>query len=165
MSSHIREQTDTLEKLRLDYVHGAIAGLIGGITMAMVTMMLTGMMGMGIWAMPKMIGGLALGPQAVMTGGVAVIVAGLMIHMMLSVMFGLVYAMIVNVVTRELWLTGLTLGIALWLVNFYAVGAVWPAAAMMQKEPLALAALSHLVFGTVTALVASRFVRRAHAAA
>ncbi len=136
---------------------GLVAGLIGGIAMAMVVMLVSAVMGMGFWAMPQMISGLVLGSQAAMAGGATAILVGLVVHMMLSAVYGLIYAWIVNAVTHEFWLTGIAFGIVLWVVNFYGFGSFWPAAAMMQKEPLMLAIVSHAIFGLVTAGVAVGF--------
>jgi uncharacterized membrane protein YagU involved in acid resistance len=146
---------------RLTYVQGGIAGLAGGIAMAMAAMMFTAFLGMGLWAMPQMIAGLAVG-QAATAGGPGIIMLGLMIHMMLSVMFGVIYAVIVKAATRELWFTGLGYGIALWVVNLHLLARFLPAARVMaQNEPLWLAAMTHMIFGLVTAGIAAVLSRRA----
>jgi len=152
MGSDIKE---SLRNRNVGYGRGAIAGLIGGIVMAMLTMMVTAGMGMGALALPKMIAGMFLGSDAAMAGGAGVIIFGLGAHMMLSILFGLVYAGIVNGLTHEFWVTGIAFGIAVWVVNFYAIGAVWPGAHMMAaNERVWLAAMSHIIFGLVTAWVA-----------
>ena len=146
----------------IGYPRAALAGLIGGVAMAMVAMMITGLLGMGALAVPKMIGGLVLGPEAVMNGGVGIVMLGLAVHMMLSVVFGLVYGFIVNSLTHEFWMTGLGFGIVLWIVNFYVVGLFLSGARMMaQTEPLWLAVMNHMVFGLVAAWVATVFARKA----
>ncbi|MGC8484194.1 MAG: hypothetical protein ACP5O6_00970 [Candidatus Baltobacteraceae bacterium] len=144
-------------KQDVSYAAGATAGLLGGIAMALVAMMATAALGMGLFAAPTMIGGIALGPEAVMRGGAEIIMVGLALHMMLSIMFGLVYAFFVNTWTHEIWATGIVLALALWVFNFYGVGAILPGAHLMaQKEPLFLAVMTHVVFGAVMAYVASR---------
>jgi len=76
---------------------------------------------------------------------------------MLSIAFGLVFAFVVNTWTHEIWTTGIVLALALWLFNFYGIGAILPGAhAMAQHEPLLLAVMTHLVFGVVMAFAASR---------
>ncbi|HVA26908.1 MAG TPA: hypothetical protein VNF68_01945 [Candidatus Baltobacteraceae bacterium] len=152
--------------LHVSYLSGAIAGLLGGIAMALVAMMATAALGMGLFAAPIMIGGIALGPAAVMGGGVEIIIVGLALHMMLSIVFGLFYALVVNAWTHEIWTTGIVLALALWIFNFYGVGAILPGAHLMaQNEPLLLAVMTHLVFGAVMAFVASRNVSRSVATA
>lgn len=145
----------------ISYGKSALAGLVGGLVMAAMAMMLTALLGMGLFAMPKMIGGLIFGAQAAMSGGAMLIAVGLMLHMMLSAMFGLLYGVIVNAVTHEFWITGLAFGMALWIVNFYLVGLVLPGARMMaQSEPVWLAVMTHAVFGLVTAWFAMASSRR-----
>lgn len=161
MAVHTRPE---LRGQHVTYPHGAVAGLIGGIAMAMVTMMVTAMMGMGAFAMPQMIGGLLLGPGAAMSGGAGVVMIGLMLHMMFSIVFGLIYAAIVNSATHEFWVTGIVFGIVLWLFNFYVVGLFLPGARAMQSEPLWLAVMNHMVFGLVTAWVAKALASRSVAA-
>jgi hypothetical protein len=87
------------------YGRAALAGVLSGIVMAMVAMMITAFNGMGFWTMPTMIGGLLLGPSAVAQGGVGIIIVGLAIHMMLSGLFGIAYALII---TAAPWLCGCT---------------------------------------------------------
>lgn len=143
--------------IQLKYPNAALFGLIAGIVMAMVAMMATAILGMGLWAMPAMIAGLILGPSATMDVTPVVIIVGLMIHMALSMMFGIVYAAVVNTVTRERVLTGLGLGLLLWVFNFYVLGLFIPGARMMaDHEPLALAVMTHLIFGGTLAFLAER---------
>lgn len=134
--------------MNIAYGKAAIWGLVAGIVMAIVTMMITAVMGMGLWAMPAIIAGLILGPSAVMNVTFGVIMIGLIIHMALSMMFGVAYALIVNSATHEFVGTGVAFGIVLWLFNFYVIGLVLPGARMMaQHEPIWLAVISHLIFG------------------
>lgn len=149
---------------RVSFGWGALAGLIGGIAMAMVGMIASLAMGAGLWAMPSMIAGIVLGPQAAMAGGAGVVLIGFMLHMMLSVIYGLIYAAVVNGLTHEFWATGFIGGLLLWLVNFYVIGLVLPGAqAMAHQEPAWLAVVTHLVFGGVSAWVAQAAAFRAAA--
>lgn len=154
------QQTLPVPRAHLNYGMGILAGLIGGIVMAMVTMVVTYMLGMGMFAMPNMIAGLILGQSTAMAGGITVFLVGLMIHMMLSALFGLIYAIIANLVSHEFIWTGLIWGLVLWLINFYAIGSVWPAAHMMAvNEPTWLAIVSHASFGIVTGLLGKTWAR------
>ncbi len=60
--------------------------------MALVAMMVTGAMGMGLFAPPAIIAGIVLGPEAAMNPSLVVIATGLILHMVLSMMFGVVFA-------------------------------------------------------------------------
>lgn len=142
----------------ISYGKAAGWGLAAGIAMAIVTMIITAAVGMGFWTMLLMIAAIVLGPSAMMgTIGVSVLIIGAVIHMALSMMFGVVYAAIVNLLTREFIVTSLIFSLALWLVNFYVLGLVIPGARMMaQHEQAWLAIVSHLVFGlTLGALARS----------
>ena len=140
---------------RIGYEKGALAGLVGGLIMAVVAMMVTAAMGMGIFETPAMIAGLVLGPGA---AGITAVLVGFVVHMMFSAIFGVLFAAIVNGVTHEFVGTGLALGIALWLVNFYAIASVLPSARMVaQSEPFWLALMTHALFGISTGLLAKKW--------
>lgn len=143
--------------IHVRYGKAAIWGLVAGIVMAMATMMITAIVGMGLWALPTMIAALLLGPSAVMGAGAIVIMIGLITHMVLSMMFGVIYAAIVNLLTHEFIVTALVFGLLLWIINFYAVGSVVAGARMMaQHEPTWLAIVSHLVFGITLGALSQR---------
>lgn len=143
--------------VQISYGKAAAWGLVAGIVMALVTMMITALMGMGLWALPAMIAALLLGPPATMGVTAGVIMIGLVIHMVLSMMFGVVYAAIVNFFSHEFLLTGTLFGLLLWIVNFYVIGLFVPGARMMaQNEPIWLAIMSHLIFGVTLGLLSRR---------
>lgn len=143
--------------VQISYGKAAAWGLVAGIVMALVTMMITALMGMGLWALPAMIAALLLGSPATMGVTAGVIMIGLVIHMVLSMMFGVVYAAIVNFFSHEFLLTGTLFGLLLWIVNFYVIGLFVPGARMMaQNEPIWLAIMSHLIFGVTLGLLSRR---------
>lgn len=72
---------------------GLVAGLVAGVAMAMVAMIRAGVTGMGFWLPPKQIAATLFGVDALI-GGAGVIVTGLMIHMMTSAIFGVVFGLI-----------------------------------------------------------------------
>ena len=140
----------------LSYSKAALFGILAGLAMAIVAMMTTAILGMGLWAMPSMIAGLILGPSAAMSAGVGVILIGLMLHMLFSMMFGVIYAAAVNLGTHEYLITGAALGIALWFVNFHLMGRFIPAAQFMAAhEPNWLAIMTHLIFGLALGVLAT----------
>lgn len=142
-------------KTQLGYGKAAILGLVAGLAMAMLAMMVTALSGMGLFAMPAMIGGLVFGPAAVMSAGVGVILAGLMLHMAFSMMFGVAYAAIVNLWTKETLFTGIVFGLALWAFNLHILARIVPGAAFIaEHEPGWLAIMTHLVFGATLGLLA-----------
>lgn len=135
--------------MKIGYGKAAIWGLIAGIAMAIVAMMITWAMGMGFWTMLVMIASLVVG-QSAMIGGLSlgVLMLGAIIHMALSMMFGVMYAAVVNLATREFIGTGLVFGLVLWLFDFYVLGLVFPGARLMAAhEPAWLAIVTHLTYG------------------
>jgi uncharacterized membrane protein YagU involved in acid resistance len=140
---------------------GAGAGLVAGIVMALVAMMATAIMGKGPFAPPAMIAAIVLGPAAMMTPSVGVIVIGLVLHMILSMMFGVVFVLIASRIATSTILLGAAYGIVLWIVNFYGLSFVSSGArAMVANEPIMLAVLTHLVFGIVLGAIVGRYAVR-----
>lgn len=116
--------------------HGIIGGIIGAIGMLMAEMIIAALMGMDAFAPPRMIAGIALGPSAMQpsTPLVTAALVGMMLHFVLSIVYGLIFAWIVTNVralqSRAAVIGSATVfGLLLWLVNFYVIappaGWVW----------------------------------------
>lgn len=73
--------------------HGAIGGLIGGMVMAMVAMLYTLVAQQDLLAPLKQMGATFFKADS---GSAGSLLAGLMLHMMMSVLFGIVFALIVR---------------------------------------------------------------------
>lgn len=138
---------------------GAMAGAAGGMVMAMWSMIVLWLAGVGFWSPLNLIAhtvwrGAPLG--ATFSGGALVL--GLVIHMMMSMILGMVLAVGVRTVSRlgrnpvTVATTGMVFGLVVWVVMQYVIWkAVDPAAA-----PLFTAwvfALGHLMFGAATGLL------------
>lgn len=132
-------------------VAGAVAGVIGGILMAMVEMFYHGVItGMGIWTMPDMIATLAGQPMHHDFGGYTML--GMMMHLAFSAflggLFGFVFARTPNPGLSAM--LGLVYGYVLYLIMFYAVT---PAINPMFADARGVAQIvAHLVFGMSFAL-------------
>lgn len=152
--------------------HGIIGGIGAGITYAMFQMIMAAILnGTGAFFMPlRMIAATALGEQALQAGYslLAAGVTGLVIHMMLSAIFGLVVAGILRSIpslsasTASVLITTSILGFGLWIVNFYVIanigGWVW----FPNGSNLFVQFFAHTVFfGTVLGLYLNAFARRA----
>jgi hypothetical protein len=106
---------------------GALAGIVAGIVFAAFEMMASAMlMGMEAFFMPlRMIGAIALGSAALEPSYslATASLAGVTVHMVLALLYGIVFATIVGGV-RSGWTTvalASAYGFALWLVNFYLI--------------------------------------------
>ncbi len=151
--------------------HGAIGGLLAGILFALFEMvMATVQMGGEAFFMPlRMIGGIALGSQALEPSSTSLLEAGgagIIVHMVLSVIFGASVAAVAGLVAPirssavalVVW-TSLA-GLALWLVNFYVIAPIggwrwFPEA----TDPLIQFIAHTFVFGSLLGLYLDRTVR------
>lgn len=106
---------------------GAIAGIIAGIVFAVYEMVVSAAMaGAGAFFMPlRMIGAIALGPAALEASYplLAAGLAGVIVHMLLSVIYGAVFAVVAGGLRKMGVLVALAMafGFALWVVNFYLI--------------------------------------------
>ncbi len=116
-------------------LHGAIGGLLAGIIFALFEMAVAAVK-MGVldaaWMPLRMIGATVLGEDALMPGYSLAKAAttGLLVHMMLSALFGVAFAVLLVVLPAlkrsAPWLVGAATayGLLLWLVNFYVIARV-----------------------------------------
>jgi hypothetical protein len=116
--------------------HGIIGGIIAGIAMMMVEMIIAALMGMDAFMPPRMIAGIVLGPPAMEPSTPLMTALGVttVLHMMLSIIYGLIFAWLVSVIpalrsTAAVIVAAGFYGLLLWLVNFYVIappaGWVW----------------------------------------
>jgi hypothetical protein len=111
--------------------HGVVGGIIAGLVFALFEMMAAAaLMGPAAFWMPlRMIGAMLLGPQALEPAYplVNAAAAGVGVHMLLSVAFGAVFALLVaqlrTLADTDQWLVvaATIFGLVLWLVNFYVI--------------------------------------------
>lgn len=103
------------------------AGVIAGLVFAAFEMLAAAvLMGPEAFFMPlKMIGAMALGPEAIYPDYplIPAAAAGVLVHMILSVCFAVVFAAMTlrTATVRTLIVLGIVFGTSLWLVNFYVV--------------------------------------------
>ncbi len=151
--------------------HGAIGGLLAGLLFALFEMiMATLQMGGEAFFMPlRMIGGIALGSQALEPSSTSLLEAGgagIVVHMMLSAIFGasvavvagLVAALRSSTVALIAW-TSLA-GLALWLVNFYVIAPIAGWRWFPEGTDPVIQFIAHtFVFGSLLGLYLDRTVR------
>jgi hypothetical protein len=117
----------TPRDMKWGLTQGAIAGIVAGIAFAAFEMTASAsMMGAEAFFMPlRMIGAIALGPEALdpsyslLTAGVA----GVVVHMILSVIYGIIFGEVATVLrgSTAFIAAASVFGLALWLVNFYVI--------------------------------------------
>jgi hypothetical protein len=149
--------------------YGATAGFIAGIAFAMFEMIMAVLLdgNSAFWNPLRMIAATVLGKEALSPdyGLVTAAVTGMMVHMMLSVIFGIVLAIGIVVLpnlarSRGALIVAASLsGLLLWVVNFYVISPVagWNWFPDMT-EPLVQFVAHTFLFGTVLGLVIDRAI-------
>ena len=151
---------------------GIIGGMLAGIVFAMFEMIIAVVLNGGdAFFMPlRMIGAIGLGMSAldpasslVTAGG-----AGLVIHMILSAMFGLVIAGVIAQAgslsrsTASILVVSSLAGFALWIVNFLVLARVFGWSWFPDTQNVAVQVVAHtMMFGTVLGVLLDRFAFRA----
>lgn len=145
------------------YVYGGIIGTVAGLAMAIPAMLYSLTLGQSFFALPAGIAVPFVGAEASTTAGG--ILLGLMLHIALSMIVGVVFAVVVqtllkNSVTHGLSLLwpGLAFGVAIWAFNWFLfLPAAYPDfLAVMAAGP---ALVFHLIFGATLALYGRVAVR------
>ncbi len=108
---------------------GALAGLVGGVMMAIVGAILALTIGDDLWKAPKLIATFVVSPDTVATPGFLAgpVIIGSVIHLTLSVLFGVGF----GILTTRLWkmplaygapmVFGFVYGLAIWLIAYFIV--------------------------------------------
>lgn len=147
---------------------GAVGGLVAGVVFAMFEMIMAAILnGADAFFMPlRMIGATVLGQEALTPSyslGYAA-VTGVIVHMVLSMMFGVVFALITEAAglvrsTGVLFVAASLYGLSLWLVNFYLIAPVVGWDWFPNGTEVWVQLVAHtLFFGTVLGLLLDRLV-------
>ena len=141
---------------------GAVAGVIAGLVFAAFEMVASAvMMGADAFFMPlRMIGAIVLGAGALDPGYslLAAGFAGVVVHVALSIVYGIIFAAAISRWRRgdaSTVLLATVYGIALWLVNFYAIAPIafpW----FLESNPVVQFIAHAFFFGTVLGLVVAQ---------
>ena len=152
---------------------GVVGGVVGGVVFAMFEMIMAAILnGTEAFFMPlRMIGGIALGPSAMdpatslLTAGAA----GLVIHMVLSMMYGLAVAGLLAFVgslarsTVSILVVASLAGFSLWILNFFVLAGISGWNWFPDSQNAAVQFVAHtFMFGTVLGIVLDRFAFRAN---
>lgn len=149
-----------IESARIAYAQGAIAGLCGGVAMAFVMSLLSIAVGQGPWVLPKRLAGVIVGPKA-KDGGPGVILLGLSMHAILSAAFGAVFAIVVDNLTHEFWMTGVAYALCLWVINFWGARLTPGGRELSETKTSWLSPIAHVVYGGVMAAIGVTFAAAA----
>lgn len=151
-------------------LHGLLGGILAGIVFAMFEMLVgfLQMGGEGMFMPLRMIGGMVLGEQALdpATSLLVAGTAGVIVHMVLSAMYGVLIALVAAVVpalrsaTVPLVAWAMFGGFALWILNFYVVAPIagwnwFP----QETDPLIQFIAHTFVFGALLGIYLDRTAR------
>lgn len=136
---------------------GTVAGLVGGVAMALFATTYAAITGIGFWTPVKAIGATVLGAHTLDDGGAAVVGLGLAIHVVMSVAFGIVFALATSrdVAPAPAFafgeFAGVTLLIVMTLVVIPLVNPIARASLIWGSSPNALpvvvAFIMHFIYG------------------
>ncbi len=139
----------------ISIARAVVAGLVAGLVFLVVEMALVPTVGDGaMWGPPRMMGAIALGegvlpPPA--TFDAAIVAVGMIVHFALSAVLGVIFALLaarLSLGRGALVALGALFGLAVYLVNFYGLTAIFPWFAMARNW---ITILAHLIFGAVLA--------------
>jgi len=151
---------------------GLIGGVVAGIVFAMFEMITAAVLnGSDAFFMPlRMIGAIGVGMSALdptsslLTAGGA----GLVIHMILSMMYGVMVAGVIALVgslsrsTASVLVVSSIAGFALWIMNFFLLAGIFGWNWFPDTQNVAVQLVAHtFMFGTVLGLILDRFAFRA----
>ncbi|RDK09955.1 hypothetical protein [Cupriavidus lacunae] len=139
-----------------DWRAAALAGLVAGLVFLVLDLLAAMLMGASVWKTLTMIGAILLGPDVLAqpaTFQVSVLLAAVVVHFALSVVFALILATIMapfhfDSSVGMASVVGALFGLGLLLVNFYGMTAVFPWFAEARGW---VTAIAHIVFGLVAA--------------
>ncbi len=152
---------------------GAIGGIIAGLVFAMFEMVMAALLNGAFFGPLRMIGAIVLGREALQPSYplLTAIVVGLVVHMMLSAIYGIVFALIVAAVPAlasspaALIAAASVYGLVLWLVNFYVVAPLADWVWFTQSNPVVQFIAHTVMFGAVLGVYLERVWKRRHASA
>jgi uncharacterized membrane protein YagU involved in acid resistance len=144
-----------MKRFRLDWKAAVGAGMIAGFIFLALEMFMVPVYGGGsAWGPPRMMAAIVLGKSVLpppATFDLGVFIAALGLHLALSVVYTVVFALAVSRLNRGLALAiGGIGGLILYLVNFYGFTILFPWFAMARNW---ISIFGHIVFGLVAALV------------
>ena len=143
-----------MKTFQLDWKAAVGAGMIAGFIFLALEMFMVPVYGGGsAWGPPRMMAAIVLGKSVLpppATFDVGILMAALGLHLALSVVYTVVFALAVSRLNRGLALAiGGTGGLILYLVNFYGFTILFPWFAMARNW---ISIFGHIVFGLVAAL-------------
>ncbi len=130
---------------------GALWGAVAGVVFAMLSMLYAAVVGPGVWAPPRMIATI-VGFEMAPVFAAAPVIVGLALHMMLSALYGAVFALVIGTAGRAVILAaGIAFGLALYVLNFHVFAQLEHFATFRMMAGNWFEIAVHAVFGLLLA--------------
>jgi hypothetical protein len=138
---------------------GAVAGLGGGIAMAIIGAMISASLGGDIWLESKQIAAVVYGPAAIARSGFVAgpVIVGTLLHLIVSAALGAIFGILTRRVLRltsefgTLIMAGLIYGLLIWMIAYFLVLPFFNPTLRETYAPAFI--VQHLVYGAVTGLL------------
>lgn len=166
MSQHVLERSNAVERTATaaqgsvvtPLLIAAVTGMLAGMMMAMFSMVVAELDGYGFWAPARAITATFFGAENLGGGFEAdAVIGGVAIHMVLSMMFGLGFAIILAPLKRVdaigQIMVGMTFGAVLWVINTYVVAPAFEGNLFDEAMADWTWIAAHLAFGGVAGMI------------
>ncbi|MEQ9619856.1 MAG: hypothetical protein RIG61_11885 [Deltaproteobacteria bacterium] len=154
-------ERDLVKRNTVNWKAAVIAGVIAGIVFLILEMLLVQFVGGGsAWGPPRMMAAIVMGQEVLpppATFDAGVVVTALIVHLILSIIYGVILSVIINKLGIGMaLLIGAVSGLILYIVNFYGFTAVFP---WFAKARNFITIFSHIIFGLVAAWAYKKYQR------
>lgn len=135
---------------------GLLAGLTGALSIMVVVAALLVLAGRDIWTAARLIAVVVYGPDAAV--GIAPIVVGTAIHLLMGSTLGTVFAWVLPCMPRGIWIVaGLLYGVVAWLISTFLVLPVVAPPMIAADTNVNVLLLAHLVYGFVLGIAGATY--------
>ncbi|MBA3564546.1 MAG: hypothetical protein H0W33_11185 [Gammaproteobacteria bacterium] len=137
----------------INWSRAIVAGLIAGLVFVMMEMILVTLaMGGSAWGPPRMMAAIVMGRDVLpppATFSMGIVMVGMLLHFVLAIAYAVILAFVIRSMSVAAAIgTGALFGLALYVVNFYGLTAVFDWFAMARNW---VTLISHVAFGAVAA--------------
>lgn len=134
---------------------GAIAGVVGGLAIALIAILGNLAQGRGFWLGLKGASAVFLGPARASAPGFdpSAVLLGVVIHFGVAMFWGMLFALVVYGASRATTIAaGIGWGFVVWVGMYYVALPLVGLAQMARAVPVGAAIVEHVIFGVATAL-------------
>lgn len=139
----------TKEELRIAVKGGVVAGLVGGLTLGLFVLLVVLWQQGYVWVALKFPSAPFLGERALAPGvDVPAMALGLLVHGAVSIVWGIVFAVLAFGLPRPTTLlAGALFGVLVWIGMFYLVLPILDLSYLAAQVSVSLAVFEHVLFG------------------